>query len=293
MSNKDKLIIDKVVYAKYLYQKAISELSVGTDLSASVAINLIHDAIEMIVIAVEDKLNIYKKEYNFKQRLKNIKNKKSLKQLPLEKQVEGINSARRSFKHDAQLQSVKNIKVLSIYAFDFMNQVSDELLGLDFENISLATLIIDKKVKGFIKESEKFITEKKYYNSITSSAKAYSTFFFQINDKEPKRQFFKNSDKWGWGNSELRDIVGDIQADNINNSFSELYHFAFLSMLDIDVQKYTKFDFLRPNIGTNYYGDFKINHVRSEENNKDNSFENAQFCIDFVLDVILKSQSKE
>ncbi|NHZ86666.1 MAG: hypothetical protein GWP19_12430 [Planctomycetia bacterium] len=290
MSDKDKIIIDKVIYGKYLYQKAITELSIGTNLAASVAILLFFDAVEMVVLALEDKLGIDNKDINLRNRIEKIKKKLEPKILPLERQILEINAARRNFKHGAQLQNIDNIKSLAIYAFDFMNQVSDELLELDFENISLATLIIDKKVKGFIEEAERCIKEKKYYDSITNSAKAYTYFFFNMKSDKPSKSFFKHSNIWRVHNTDLNSVLGDIHAQNIENSFSELYHFAYLSTKGIDIQKYEKFDFLRPSIGTTYYGEFKINHVRSEENNKDNSFENAQFCLDFVLDVILKLQ---
>lgn len=287
--DKNKIIIDKTIYAKYLYQKGTVELSNGTDLSASVAILLIFDAVEMIVLALEEKLGLDNKDNSFPSRVNKIKDRLKPDNLPLERQILEINSARRNFKHGAQIQNADNIKSLSVYALDFMNQASEEVLGFNFEDASLSSLIIDKKVKILMRESEELIKKEKYYDAITAAGKSYMAFFFINKDDDIRKRFFKN-DNWRWGNNRLSESIGDVDAQQIIESFAELYNFASLSILNIDIKSYSKFRFLIPSINTNMKGDFFINHIRNEENNEENSIENAQFCLSFVLDIILKTQ---
>ena len=296
MAEKEKLIIDKIIYAKYLYQKGVTELSIGTDLSASVAILLFFDAVEMVVLALEDKLGIDDKDIGFKSRIGKIKKKLAPSSFPLERQIDGINSARVNFKHKAQIQNIDNIKTLSDYAFEFMNQVSDELLGLDFQKISMSSLIIDKKKKQFIEDAETYLNEKEYFNSIVNSVKAYSVVPTKGEDNEFNYDnilgglFLTNSQKWLWNSDKLRQYLGDILAEDIKQSFAELYHFVSVSLSGIDLQKYKRFDSITPSVSMNAKGDFFTNATHSTENNEINSYENAQFCLDFVLDVILKLQ---
>ena len=286
MEEKDKIIIDKVIYAKYLYQKGVAELSDETDLSASASILLFFDAVEMVVLALEDELGIDSADINFRSRVVKLKKVLKTKKLPLERQILEINLARRNFKHGAQLQNIDNVKTLSAYAYDFMNEASEKILKLDFNNISLATLIIDERTRQFIEDAEKCIRKKEYYNSITNSANAYSVFFFEAEREKQPRLFDKDF-------NDLHDLDKYVGFDNarfIKNSLAKLFNFVSFSLLGVDNQKFIKFNKLTPSVSLTGSVQHKIVHLIPQENNEENSFENAQFCVDFVLDVVLKLQ---
>ena len=290
MVDKEKLIIDKIIYAKYLYQKGVTELSIGTDLSASVAILLFFDAVEMVVLAIEDKLEIDDKDIGFKSRIGKIKKELAQNSFPLERQILEINSARRNFKHGAQIQNIDNIKTLSAYAFGFMNQASDEFLGLDFQKISLSTLISDKRTKEYIEEAERHLKKNEHYKAIRDSAKAYSVLTIKGISNPIGGIFLNNSQKWNWSTNNLEKYMDDSLANDISQSFSELYHFVYTMLVGIDVQKYKKFSALTPSVSMNYKEEIFTNYPRSMENNEENSKENASFCIEFVTDIAIKNQ---
>lgn len=291
MKIKDEFIIKKLVFAKYLFQKAITELSIGTDLAASVSINLLHDSIEMVIISLEDFYNLTDKKYVFKSRVKQIKESMKPLKFPFEKQMLAINNARRNFKHEGQLQNFTTVKELSNYALQFINQAADEILKVNFDDISLSALINDKEIKKHLKNAEIKLIEKNYKESITSSAKAFELGLIHLKNELDRTFFLKYSNEWGWSNSDLESALDRDLANKIKNSFEELYSLTTFSIFGIDLQKYAKFKLVTPDVGVSTAGKIFINYSGQFENEENKTFDNAQFCIDFALDFNLKVQN--
>ncbi|MBC8147113.1 MAG: hypothetical protein H8E98_03930 [Bacteroidetes bacterium] len=289
MESKEYLI-KMLSFAKYLYQKAVSELAIGTDLSASVSINQLQDSIEMVLYALEIKLGLNDKENSFPSRITRINKKLKPDTLPFEVQILGINDSRRNFKHKAILQNLEAIREQSLFAYQFINEISKKYFLLNFDEISITSLIKNEKIKQHLQEAEAHLGKEDFSNSIMSSGIAFG-FCEKLMKKQLSRiHFFKHSSDWGWSNNELEEKLDSDLSNKIQESFEELYSFNSLAIFGVDYQKYISFVLLTPNVGISSGGKVFTNTGGQFENEHNKTREKAHFCYEFVLDVAFKIQ---
>ncbi|HSW97556.1 MAG TPA: hypothetical protein VLF89_07060 [Candidatus Saccharimonadales bacterium] len=81
--------------------------------------------------------------------------KNELGNLPFKLQVENLHGMRNMIQH-GQVFPPEEIKKLSDITYKFISKVSDKLLLIKFEHVSLAELILNKEVKKIVLGSEKF-----------------------------------------------------------------------------------------------------------------------------------------
>ena len=289
MENRE-YIIKILSYAKYLYQTAVSNLSIGTDLSASVSINQIQDSIEMVIYALEIKLGLNDKENAFPNRIKRINIRLKPESLPFEVQVLGINDSRRNFKHKAILQNKEAVKEQSVFAYQFINEVSKKYFNLNFDKISITSLIKNEKIRNYLQEAEGYLEKEDLDKSIMNSGIAFG-FCENLMKKQLSRiHFFNHSTDWGWTNNELEEKLNSNLSPKIQESFEELYSFNSLAVFGVDYQKYTSFKLLTPSVNISVTDNVFTNKCGQFENEYNKNRENAIFCYEFVLDVAFKIQ---
>ena len=265
-------VIKKLVYAKYIYYKAVSEIAIGTKLSANVGLMLLQDSIEMVVIGIEKHLNIDNPSNNFHKRINKIKENDV--EIHNTDEILKINEMRRSFKHDGTLQDHGSIKEQLIFAFHFIKQIAENISGLDFEKISLGSLVEDTNIKKHLFDAEKYIEKDDFNNSIMSSGIAFG-FCEKLMKKHLSRiHFFNHSADWDWSNNELEEKLDSNLLTKIQESFEEIYSLQSLAIIGVVYQKYMSFKLLTPDVNisisdkvfTNKSGQFENEHNKTCHN---------------------------
>lgn len=309
MKESSKEIMNRLILSKYIYNLGIDQLTQNTSLSNFVAILNFHDATELFVQVIMDKVNALVKP---KEKLYLLDYWKKIseatggeRELPMISHIKKLNDLRNLSKHKGIFPSHDSCVEASYYVRSFYDQCCDIFFkeeGLKYEDLSLAELIISSKAKDCVKKAEMHINSGDYKSCSIELALAFeyliqdsikSKSFFakrqEINERNLFDPFhdhlpkFKDSDI----NRDLADIFKKISAN-----LKELGRATNIFLLGLDPFKYTRFRLLTPHILM--FGD-TYEYQWLPENYDDpinQNLQNALFCLNFVIDVTLKIQSE-
>jgi len=289
MLNKD-IIIKRLALVKYLYKIGI-EQSMQSEPISSFSILSLHDSIEMYLKLLTEHLNIKSEGFRF------LDYWPSIPSLTLKESMRNLNARRVNIKHKGLLPSKADIEISRVNTTDFYDQNTITQFGINFNEISLFSLIQHDNVRQHLEEAQKALDENRIENCIEivaiafdeltysyenskSSYYGHSPFYFG-KDLTFLSSFFigiDRNDKAGRGLGEFIDKVKD-SLDGIQKAVK-------IMSFGIDYKKFVKFKLLTPIITRTKGG----THVAKVFGTKKWTKENCQYCIDFVLESSLKFQ---
>jgi len=291
MLNKE-IIIKRLALIKYLYKLGI-EQSRQSETLAAFSILSLHDSIEMYLKLLAEHLNIKSDNFNFLDYWANIPT------LTLKESMRNLNARRVNIKHKGLLPSKADIEISRVNATDFFEQNTLSQFGVDFNEISLFTLIQYENVRQHLETAQKALDENRIEDCIESVAVAFDELISIYEDS--KSNYFGNSPfyfgkdltflsshsigiGWDWDDKVGRKL-GEF-VDKVKDSLDGIQKAVKIMSLGIDYKKFVKFNLLTPSITRTMGG----KHVAEVWGKKKWTKENCQYCIDFVFDSSLKLQ---
>lgn len=294
--------VKRLGYAKYIYSKGIEALANNTQLGNALAILSFNDAAEIVLFTIADHLG-YKAPFEFMKNWKESSDKG--KSLPYQNQMDCLNRLRVDFKHHVILPSRDDSIECRRNVYDFFVSVAQDILGLDFNSISVSDLIENQTTRGYLAEAERNIGLGQYEEAISEAAKAFAFVMkeaagdywhhfiikqsaFELRDIDPR--IFSVG---GRDNSVERN-VGTIKKSlmTVKKSLENIIDKINPLLLGVDNFRYTRFRLLTPM--SMIMGDGKtVNqnvHWNVYQNRYNMTLENATFCFNFVTDTALKTQ---
>lgn len=221
--------------------------------------------------------------------------------LPNKREMILLHKTRNNAQHYAMIPDSNSLQHFREIAEKFMVDVVYKIFETDFSQITLAILIKNGEVKKYIEEAEKHLLNGEYKKSIKSS---FSAFYVAKSEEQGKihgsgsmvyRLFseIRKSKKDGYKEMKFVKKLTDGRDLNI----SELTDYIFMAnelmlkeleifKLKLDYKKYMQYIRICP--------DLIISNVVSNEieiKDKVCNYENAFFCLNFVIDSILKWES--
>src|SRR5437870_681847 len=146
----------RLLYAKYLLFRAKRAQTERNELSVAVSLLLMHDASELLMLAVTDHLGLGSNEsfMEFWEKVKQSGHKEPAHKVPMEQ----LNSLRVGLKHKGTLPHAQTVRDLLPRVEAFCEEVTKELLDVSFSDLSLAILVADDDVRNTLQEAEKALT---------------------------------------------------------------------------------------------------------------------------------------
>ena len=213
--------------------------------------------------------------------------------------MSNLNSKRVSLKHYGALPSKLDIEISRVNVADFFEQNTPIFFNVQFDEISLVSLIKYNSVRNYLDKSLSDLSSKKYKESITNSQIAFKELMWCYeteNTKNFESILGKSCDFTFQSSFHLNVGLGsDFNSfiDNVSESIPLLEERLNIIGLGIDYMRYRKFKLLSPCIemwpcenGDDKYSVF----IDEERDRRICSQKNAQFCFDFVIDSALKLQ---
>lgn len=279
-TNLRKELIDRLIGSKYLFHRGVDILNRRGPFSSGLAVLHFQDAAEMVLRVIAEHLNCSLKENAaFNQIIDTIDNITNAK-IPYRIALNQLNKARINFKHFGLEPKYEYANKFMYDLEGFFQIALSSFLDLDFDSISLASLIGHRRTENFLNEAESLISKEKFRESIAASAVSFAIFHSHYN-KEPERYRRDPFRKFKVEDEELQ-----RWADNIDEVIEEQQAQLDLIMLGINLADYTRFKRYTPIVHLSMAGTLQILYGGFGKQIEPNK-ETALFCHRFVIDTIL------
>jgi hypothetical protein len=142
----------RIVNAKYILERAARIQSEGNEMSLSVSLLLMHDAVELLMLAVLDHLKLKKKfEFmNFWSTIKDAGHAEPPDSIPME----SLNKLRVGLKHNGILPRPQTVQELLPRVRGFFENILKAYCGLDYASVSLIDLVPDQDVRALLHDAQ-------------------------------------------------------------------------------------------------------------------------------------------
>jgi hypothetical protein len=291
MLNKD-IITKRLALIKYLYKIGVAQ-SIQAEPISSFSILSLHDSIEMYLKLLAEHLNIKSDSFNF------LDYWTSIPSLTLKESMRNLNARRVNIKHKGLLPSKSDIEISRVNATDFFEQNTITQFGVNFNEISLFSLIQYDNVRERLEEAQKALDENRIENCIEVVAIAFDELTYSYENSKSsyyghspfyfgKDLTFLSAFSIGIGrdwDDKVGRKLGEF-VDKVKDSLEGIQKAVKIMSFGIDYKKFVKFKLLTPIITRTMGG----RHVAEVWGTKKWTKENCQYCIDFVLESSLKLQ---
>lgn len=291
MLNND-IIIKRLALIKYLYKISV-EQSTQAEPICSFSILSLHDSIEMYLKLLAEHLNIKSDSFNFLDYWINIPS------LTLKESMRNLNARRVNIKHKGLLPSKSDIELSRVNATDFFEQNTITQFGVNFNEISLFSLIQYDNIRQRLEVAQKALDERRIENCIEAVAIAFDELTYSYENS--KSSYYVNSPFYfgkdltflsafsmgigrDWDDKVGRKL-GEF-VDKVKDSLEVIEKAVKIMSFGIDYKKFVKFKLLTPIVTRTNSG----RRVAEVWGSKKWTKENCQYCIDFVLESSLKLQ---
>lgn len=284
--------IEQLVLSKYIYQQGPEQLRNRSPYSAGLAVSLFQDAVEIMLWAVFKQVDadLRGKQPQFEQYwdiIREAKGNKERKSVPLKGKMIDLNKARVTFKHNGQLPRDEDVMRFAGYTEKFLSQSAKEFFEVEWQDVSLVSLIRDAPVREKMREAECFLEEEKYRKCIEQCAAAERLITDSLSQK-----LIAPVD------SGLSSSIGRRGADiDFERTLRErfLYVERYLglirtltiaSLFHMNLSQYIQVQSIMPRVDRYASGKMEFKHKRHE----DYSSDEAALCVRYVVEMALKVQ---
>lgn len=295
-----EIIIERLTYIKYLFQLGEQQAQQPNIIAFS-SILCFHDAIDLFNQLSADYLNKSDKEK------KAASNKNSNKlfmmeyfdlipELTLKPYIKRINDRRNALKHNGEIPSSISIEESKVTTRLFLEENTESIFKLNFDDISLISLVQNSEVLNFLKQAEIYLKEENFSKTAEEAAKA----FFVLTYIDPSGDYWEDDLKYYLKKriripnipNEARSLGRDFENTFkiYNDNLETLSGSLLIISLGIDYRKFAKFELFTPRIGKKYIEPVEYFAYYNSMEKKLNA-ENCKFLISFVLDCALKVQT--
>ena len=285
----DVLIIRRLSLPRFLFREAKAALQRHGPYSGGMATSLFQDSVEAFlrILAEHGSVNIGA-SVPFDKLLDKV-GAKFNSVLEHRAVITRLNKARVNFKHHGQ--RIVNEEALS-FAYNveaFLTEVSSDVLQLDFGSVSLVSAIGHRRTENWLHKAERFAGEGSYRESVMCAAKALAIYSaamsvgrFRPNNygMRPRRLDFGNDGR------QLRRSLTEF-AKWVSDDLEQIHTHIDLIMKGVNIFSYRRFQVLAPIVLLSEAKTI-ISVTWGPGSPANSSNEDADFCINFVVDAALQ-----
>lgn len=270
-------ILKRITFAKFLLIQGHESLQSSSPIADGVSVSLYQDAAEMLLRSVAENFDAdIKPKTSFDELSHAIEiANKNINKIKISSKIaiSQLNKSRVNFKHHGLLPTHDDAKKFSHDIEVFFQRTVEDCFGLNYEDISLADVVKNDRIRNFLKLAEKCFYNTQLSESILNSAKAFililkNTSFTEIGERFYR---FRNFD-----NRNLSEALMDIK-----ESITEHERQLNILKYGINLTDYMHFRNITPTLSLTAAGTFHTEYLRDIN---DNELENiARFCLGFVV----------
>ena len=279
----------KFVYAKYIFAEAKRHKGFRGPASQGIAINLLHDAAEIAMIAIAEDLDIKDRHNGLIDLIKKVDSNES-KKIGHSKFLSILNALRNNFKHNAVLPSKEQLIEVVTLGLLFFEDISVTYYDARFSNISLVSLIENNEIREHINKAEEFYGNARYEDAVLECTLAKGKLNLSEDVGTKVEHLFPMARRWKNLKS-TSSLEGHLAAliEDTSRSFREIYKQFYLFHLGVDFKEYEQFLSLLPGLTMSPYTKAHQFQIGPGWKSKINE-ETSRFLIDFFTEFVLKIQ---
>lgn len=174
----------RVLYAKYLLSRSRNAQAEPNELGVAISLLLMHDAVEMLMLAVADHLQL-SQNWNFMEFWAKVK--ESGRSEPSHRIPMGqLNSLRVGLKHKGSLPHSQTVRDLLPRVESFCEDLTRTYLdGLVFADVSLADLVVDEEVRKMLLEARQAYTAGESEDAFVGLRRAFDQLYRSVSHEVP------------------------------------------------------------------------------------------------------------
>ena len=279
-----------LAFIKHLFLKAENE-SLQSEPMNAIALLMMHDAVEMFLQLVAEKLNISTKNFKFLDYWKKLTLPKN-RQITQKESMRKLNNSRVALKHSGIKPSKQEIESFKNITKIFFEHECKNIFNLNFEDISLVDLVNYENVKDSLARAKNNFKMSDINETLKNFAIAFSLLLhnYEFNKKRGYRKspFFFGED-FTFLSSNFMRLDGDLGEfiDKTGESIEALGSAVKILSFGINYKKFVKFSYLTPK--TYWTIDAKKPKVFSFKGAKISKKE-FDFCFNFIIESALVLQ---
>jgi len=276
----------RLICSKYLFINGVDTIQNGTPFNAGFAILNFQDSVELFLRVIAEYTNTkINKQVTFNNLIDKINEKNSNNQLTHTSQLNQLNNSRVSFKHVLLEPRLEDVKKFRNDLESFFQTASQSFFNLDFNRLSLVSLVKHRRSENFLYQAENDIINGDYVDSQINATIAFEVFrryCKKIYDENSHYRF--DSDFQHFNEDNVKAF-----AKGVEDTFT--YHERLLSLLSngVSILDYKKFERFTPKVNITMAGTFNLNKS-TWDTEKYCNYENSLFCVNFVTNYILQLQ---
>lgn len=302
------LELEKIINSKLLFRYGSTFLE-NEDVQQiyNLSIVLFANALEIVLFSLaKQTYKVDKSMERVSEILKLFKKEEQLTPFPLN-EIKQVLDARNDIYHKAEYRTLEVCKQLKETTLANLRHIS-KYLDLEFDDISILDTISDNSIREPLKIAEKYLNEGNYKSSIRNTCIAFAQFESRISDRsywQVTRAFsntWKNN-KISWDKVQRRLVaenntydpnlilVSNHIEEKVNEKFEDFSKKTyFLLLLNKHFEDYIYFVAIRPM----YHIILDKSVVFKEKEFVEREFtkEEAEFCFNFVSEVVLEIEPK-
>jgi len=269
----------RIVNAKWILERAARMQDECTDMGFAVSLLLMHDAAEMLMLAVLDHLQVpvkKKREFmDFWPDLKQAGHPEAPDRLPLE----SLNKLRVGFKHNGNLPHPKEVRNLMARLRGFFENALEVYCQLSYADVSLADLVQYENVRTLLLNAQKQFSSGDKQGAMMSLGEALHRL-----EQHQERKFLY-APRMPHLPTEMRQFERHIEP--VYSFLRDSATTTNLLILGIDPRQYTKFLRQTPLIQWSAADTSTVIHRRTYESDTEEMFSEM---VDFLVDYSIKIQ---
>lgn len=257
--------------------QAASVLASTAPFSAGVAVGQLQDPVELFLHLLGDHFHAQIKEKLAFDQIIDAVNKQLPTPLSHRTALIQLNKARVNFKHHALEPRLEDARKLLHDVQDFLPAMSKAHLGVDFETLSLSSLVGHLRSENWLRKAEEFLATGDYARAVDAAAIALAIFQGHLDTPvEPVRL-----DRFGrYRHGEFRDLI-----EAVENEFHNAHSTLDLMLTGVNLAQFRLFRKFAPRVDFSRAGTFFLSgrdFYYAEPNR-----EQATVCVSFAIDAIL------
>jgi len=305
----DDITLKRLLFSKRLYLHGVSHSNRNTELDRFLAIHHFDNAVELflkIIATQENIISTVRQDFVFKDLWNEVNVKLRQKTpsytLPLKDQIFNLHETRNLAQHQGDVPSHETVIKYQGYTRDFLIKCFKDIFNIEFDKVYASILVNNQKIRDALVEAEKNIEKNNFKESMKASAKAFA--YLKLKERgdfssEKLRSFTSfgvvdEHDEIRFSHQRFEEFVRELntklqeRARKINEFAEALEEELAILKLGVDYKAFKLFNKISP------YAYFTLGssepHI-TETKEENYTKENALFCYEFVLELILKLQS--
>jgi hypothetical protein len=272
----------RIVNAKYILERAFSIQAERCEMNQSICVLLMHDAVELLMIAVLDHLDVtVPKKREFMDFWSLVK-QATQQDAPDKTAMESLNTIRVGLKHKGVSPNPNEVRDLLTRSKGFFENVLKSLCGVSYADVSLIDLVPDKEVRAIMIEARrKFLSGDKDHAMVELQVA-----FHKLQEHDGKTLPKLHAPKAPNLPSELRQAGWDRYLDQLHSFMESTASVTNALMLGIDPYRYSDFVRSAPALQWTMAGSYTALFSRTYESVSVERFDElAAFLIDYALKI--------